>query len=106
MTRQWAEALASKGSIRLGSLEGFQKEEAYSVGIGDAGEGTRVHVSGPLWSNPTGDVDIPGLKLVGVPPGMIKLSNMAIENQANALVLCLAEHIGATGLPAEYDTIV
>jgi hypothetical protein len=105
MTRQWAKALASRGSIRLGTLEAFQKEEAYSPGIGDAGEGTRVHVSGPLWSNP-GDVDIPGLKLVGVPPGMIQLSNVAIANQANALILCLAEHIGATGLATEYDTVV
>ena len=105
MEREWAEALVNAGSIRIGTLADFRKEEAHGAGIGDEGEGTISHVSGPSWS-PSGDVDLPGLKLRGVPPNTIRFSNIGFRGQTDALILCFTADPRAIGFPAEYNAIV
>jgi hypothetical protein len=105
MERRWAEALINVGSIRIGTLADFRKEEAHAAGIGDEGEGTITHVSGRDWC-PSGDVDLPGLKLRGLAANMITISNLGFRCKTDALILCFTADRGAVGFPSEYNAIV
>jgi hypothetical protein len=106
MKQRRAAELVNAGSIRIGTLSDFRREEDHATGIGDAGEGTISNISGPSWT-PTGDVNIPDLQLVGIPPGQgPTFKNIGFRGQSEALILCLAGDLKAGGFPPDYDTIV
>src|SRR6267142_868474 len=52
--RKWAEGLALRGEIRLGTLFGFRNLERYGATLGDTGEGMKTRYDNPLATRGSG----------------------------------------------------
>ncbi len=107
MERRWATALAERGSIRIGTLADFRRQEAHRSAIGDRHEGQMTYKTGFDYRPPDG-MDTPFLKIGGSAQGSIPIvfDNIAFETQSDAYIFCFASSPSAGNLPQQYDTTI